>query len=204
MARRGHAPLHEQSRVAELGGCQSFDSVEPGGERLRVFATVHTDSAAPRGTLQHDGIADARGARERIVHALEHIAARQQGNARPRRQRTCLVLQTELAQVLRSRPDECHALPRQNFGEVGVLTEETVARMDSFGTGRRNGGNDLADVEVGVRNSARAECNRLPGGIDMQRVAIGVCVDGDRRNAERVEGAAHADRDLAPVGDEYL
>ena len=44
----------------------------------------------------------------------------------------------------------------------------------------------------------------LVGQPDVQRVPVGVCVDGDAAERGVAAGPDDADRDLAPVGDEHL
>ena len=46
--------------------------------------------------------------------------------------------------------------------------------------------------------------DRLVGGADERRVAVGVGVDRDRPDAHRAAGAHDARRDLAAVGDQDL
>ncbi len=48
----------------------------------------------------------------------------------------------------------------------------------------------------------RADAHRLVGEADVRQLAVGVRVDGDRLQAQRVAGADHAGGDLRPVGDE--
>jgi hypothetical protein len=63
---------------------------------------------------------------------------------------------------------------------------------------------DPVDLEVGLRRRAGAEEVRLRRALHVLRVAVGFGIDGDRRDAELVEGANHADGDLAAVGNQDL
>jgi hypothetical protein len=63
---------------------------------------------------------------------------------------------------------------------------------------------DPLDVQVALRGGRPAEQVGLAGARDVRRVAVQLGVDGDRGDAELVERADDADRDLAAVGDQDL
>jgi hypothetical protein len=90
------------------------------------------------------------------------------------------------------------------LGEVGVLGEEAVARVDGVRAGLLGDLEDLGDVEVGVGGSGAAERVGLVGQPDEQRVTVGVGVDGDTADPGVPAGTDHADRDLTTVGDQDL
>ncbi len=87
-------------------------------------------------------------------------------------------------------------------GEMRTLGEEPVPRVDHRGPGLRGGLEDLADRQVRVRRQRRADPLRLIGHLDVERIAVGVAVDGDRGVAELSDGADDAHGDLAAVGDQ--
>ena len=88
--------------------------------------------------------------------------------------------------------------------EGGVLGQEAVAGMDGLGAGLLDHLEQLLDHQVALVGRPGAEQVRLTGALDVLRVAVGLRVDGHRRDAQLVEGADHADRDLAAVGHEHL
>ena len=92
----------------------------------------------------------------------------------------------------------------ERAGEGGVLGEEAVARMDRVGAGRLGRGDDLANVEIRLRGLRRTDRHGLVGHVDMQRVAVGFGIDGDRLDAEPLRGPDDPAGDLPPVGDEKL
>ena len=61
---------------------------------------------------------------------------------------------------------------------------------------------DPCRVQVALARRRRADRIRRVRDTDVQRVAVGVAVDGDRADAEIVAGANDAKRDLAAIGDE--
>ena len=99
-------------------------------------------------------------------------------------------------------PMKTRSLSVAGAHEGRVLGEEAEARVDRLAAGRLGGGDDVRDPEVAVRGRRRADADRLVGHPDVQRLALGRRVDGHRLDAELVQRADHADRDLTPVRDE--
>jgi hypothetical protein len=95
-------------------------------------------------------------------------------------------------------------IPRfsQRRGEGGVLGQEAVAGVDRLGAGALDRVEQLLDRQVALAPPARAEQVGLVGALDVQRVAVELGVDGDRRDAELLAGADDPHRDLAAVGDQ--
>ena len=87
-------------------------------------------------------------------------------------------------------------------GEGRVLGEEAVAGVHRVGAGPRRDGDDLLDVEVGLRRGRPVQRVRLVRGPDVLRVEILVGVDGDAGQARVTAGTCHADGDLAAVRDQ--
>ncbi|MBW3551114.1 MAG: FAD-binding protein, partial [Proteobacteria bacterium] len=87
------------------------------------------------------------------------------------------------------------------LGEVGVLAEKTVARMDRLGVGDLGRRDDLRHVEVAVGRRRRADADRFVGHRDVLEVAIHGGVHRDGMDAQRVAGAQNAQGDFAAVGD---
>ena len=67
--------------------------------------------------------------------------------------------------------------------EGGALGQEAVAGMHGLGAGRLAGLDDLFGDEIALRSRRRADMHRLVGHLDMHGVAVGVGIDGDRRDA---------------------
>ena len=88
--------------------------------------------------------------------------------------------------------------------EVGVLGEEAVPGVDGVGAGLLGGVEDLVDDQVGVAGRGAAERERLVGDPDVQRVPVGLGVDGHAGQPRVLAGACDADRDLTAVGDQDL
>ena len=105
---------------------------------------------------------------------------------------------------LRRRADEDDAGLGAGAGEVGVLGEEAVARVDRLGTRLLGVVDDLDDVQIALGRHRRPDQEGLVGLAHVRRVAVDLRVDGDRADAHLLERAGDADRDLAAVGYEDL
>ena len=98
--------------------------------------------------------------------------------------------------------DELDVAGLADLGEVGALGQEPVAGMDRVGAGDLGGADDRRHVQVAVGAARRADADVLVGEPDVQRVLVGLGVDGDGLDAELAAGADDAQRDLAAVGDQ--
>ena len=88
-------------------------------------------------------------------------------------------------------------------GELRVLGQEPVARVDRLGAGILRRGEDRSPVEVGLRGRGGADAVGRVGLPHVRSVGIRIAVDGDRADAESPQRADDAPRDLAAVGDEH-
>ena len=108
-------------------------------------------------------------------------------------------------QHLGGRADEGDAGVGAGLGELRVLREEAVARVDRVGAGLHRGRDDRLRVEVGAhRVAALADLVGLVGLQPVLGAPVLVGEDGDRLGAELVGGPERTDGDLAAVGDQHL
>ncbi len=82
------------------------------------------------------------------------------------------VLQTEGAHLGGGGSQENDARRIAGFGEVRILAEESVARMDRFRTGTASGIEQRGDGEIAFH------AHRLIGLAHVQRVPVGVGING--------------------------
>ena len=100
------------------------------------------------------------------------------------------------------RADEGDAGLLDDLGELGVLGQEAVARVDRLRAGDLGGGDDGRDVEVGFGGGRRADADALVREADVHGVAVGFGMDGHRVDAHLLARAVHAEGDLATVRNE--
>ena len=176
-----------------------------GGELPLVAGDAHAAAAAAGRRLQDDGIADLSREREGLVHRVERTGRARKGrDARGRHRPAGERLVAHLPDRLGRRPDEGDVAVLEDLGEVCVLGEEAVARVDRVGLGDLRRRNDRRDVQIRRRRGVRADAHVLVGIPDVEGVAVGLAVDRDGPDAELAAGGDDPQRDLAAVRDEYL
>ncbi len=104
----------------------------------------------------------------------------------------------------RRRADEDQARIGAGLGEIVVLAEEAVARMDRFGAGRPCRFDDAIAAQVAFLGRGAADVHRFVAGEHMQRAHVGIRIHGDRADAELLRRGRDAAGDLAAVGDQDL
>ena len=202
---RTHGLLEEHRRVAERAVGLAHRLVERAAELFVRVDAAHAAAAAAGDGLREDREADLVGLREQLVDVLRGRGRLQHGNARGDR----VLLRGDLvARHLEhrgGRSDEGDAVLRCRLGELGVLGEEAVARVDRVGAGLQGDADDLVDVEVGAhRMPLLADLVRLVGLQPVHRVAVLVREHRDGPRAEFVRGAERPNGDLTAVGDQDL
>src|SRR5205085_8607554 len=88
------------------------------------------------------------------------------------------------------------------LGQGRVLGQEAVARVQRVRPGALRGLHDGLDVQVTLCRRGRANRIALVGHAYVERLCIGVRIDGCRHDAHGLAGRRHADGDLRAVGDQ--
>ena len=114
------------------------------------------------------------------------------------------VLQPHGADRGRRRADEDEPCRRHLVDEIGVFRQEAVAGMDRLGAGRQRRRDDLVAAQIAFADRRGADMHRLVGHLDMQRLGVGVGIDGDGAHAQPARRADDAAGDLAAIGDQDL
>ncbi len=91
-----------------------------------------------------------------------------------------------------------------SLSEVGVLGQEAVAGVNGVSAGLPSRVQDLVEDEVGLRRGVAAEGVGLIALAHVQRVTVGVCVDGYGGDSRVAAGPRHSDGYLAAVRDQDL
>jgi hypothetical protein len=161
--------------------------------------------AAARDGLDEDGEADAVGGAHQFVDVGGGLRGAEDGDAGLPGGGDGACLVAGQLQDRRAGADEGDAGLLAGAGQVGVLGEEPVTRVDGVRAGPAGGPDDLLDGEVGPdRVAGLADLVRLVGLQPVEGVAVLVREDGDRARAQLVSRAERADGDLPAVGDQHL
>ena len=178
---------------------------KPSSAWVSFQATRKSLAAAARRRLDHHRVADLPGDLDRQRRALDRFVVagdRADAGLGGELLRLDLVAHRRDRRVLRA--DEDDALLLDAAREGLVLGQEAVAGMDRVGAGLLAGGDDLVHRQVGLAARRRADEHRLVGELDVERVAVGLGVHGDRGDAQPPRRLDDAAGDLAAVGDQDL
>ena len=186
-------------------GARGFGTDQAGCVRQLGFLVDDADAlaAAASRRLQEYGKANAARDRDQVVVARtflvdagNHRDPGESGDAAGRD------LVAHGANGVCRGADEGDPGRRHGLGEVRVLRQEAIARVDRIGPNLLRRLDDSIDAQVGVPRRGRTEAARLVGEPHVQRVAVRVGVDRDDLDIELSRRAQHTQGDLAPIGDQ--
>ena len=170
---------------------------------LARMSDAHALAAAARRRLDHDRVADLVGDLDRMVGGFNHAEIARHGrDFRGIGEFLGFDLVAHRGNGARIGADEDDAIVLQRMGESLALGQEAIARMHGFRAGLLAGGDDLVDHEIGLVGGGRADVHGLVGHVDMERILVGVGIDGDGLDAHPARRLDDAAGDLATIGDE--
>ena len=174
---------------------------------LRHFAIAvgdaHALAAAAGGGLDHHRIADVVGDLHRLDFVLDHAEMAGHGRDVCRGGRLLrLDLVAHRRDSLGIGADEDDAGGLQRLGKRLAFRQEAVAGMHRFRAALLAGGDDLLDHQIALGGFRRADVNGGVGHCHMQRVAVGIGIDGDRLDAHLARGLDDPAGDFAAIGDQ--
>ncbi len=195
--------FHEHAIVAERGFRLRARARETLEDVAAAMSDAHALAAAASRGLDHDRIADLVGDLGCPLWRFDLAeVTRDRGDLR----RVGKFLRFDLvAHGLNGSgigADEHDSCVGQRDSEGRALGKKAVAWMDRVRTRRLAGRDDLLDHEIGLRRRRRADCDRLVGHLDMQRVLVGFGVDSDGLDAHAARRLDDATGDFAAIGDE--
>ena len=205
VARLVEVALDEALAAAEGRDRLAGGRIEQFGDLLEGAGDLHAATAAAEGRLDRDRHAVLAGERHHLVGVLDRIGrAGHQGSLRAGGDMAGGDLVAEIADGLRAGPDPDQPGVDDGLGEVGVLGEEPVARVDGVGAGFRRGVEDLAEVQVGLRGGLPTQGEGLIGQAHVRGVGIRLGIDRHTAQTGILGRPDHPHRDFTAVGDEDL
>jgi hypothetical protein len=170
---------------------------------LVVVRDAHALAAAAGRGLDHHGIADAARDLHRLAVVLDD--AEMAGNdvdLRLLRQLLRFDLVAHGGDGLGRRPDEDDARLLERRREGTVLRQEAIAGMHGLGAGLAAGFHDLVDQEVAFGGGRRADQHGVIGHFDVERIAVGLGIDGDGLDPHPPRRFDNPAGDLAAICDQ--
>ena len=204
MARAADQLLQIDLVVAERGQAFAPRGLHLVGELGLVPDLAHAAPAAAPARLEHDRKTDLPGEAGGLVRvARQRTGGRDDRDAGGLRDFPGRHLVAELAHDFGTGADERDAGVGAGLGEIGVLRQETVARMDRVGPVLARHPKHFVDAEIGLDGThAAADEIGLVGLEPVQREPVLLGIDRDGPDAELDRGAQRPNGDLAPVGDQ--
>jgi hypothetical protein len=164
---------------------------------------AHALAAAAGARLEHHRVADATGSGLRLVESVR-VPAGDDGHASGRHLVAGGSLETHRAHRARRGTDERDARCLTRLGQGWVFREKAVAGVQRVAPGALRDVDELVDSQVALGREGGADVVRLVRHADVQRLAIGVAVDGDGADPHFVQGARDAHGNFASIRDENL
>ena len=180
-----------------LGRVKTFD------EGRVVMGDAHAAPAAAAGRLDDDRVTDFTGDLERFVFLVNGtVTARHNRDAGFAHRGPGRDFVTHRADGVARRADKFDVAVLADFDEMRVLGQETVAGMDGFHIRNFRGTDDPVDLEIAFRTGRFANADRFIRQLDVERIGVGLGVDGHTADAEFLAGADDAHRNFTPVGNQ--
>ena len=203
MARVVHELLDVDSAIAESADGLSPGRVERAHEALLALDQAHALAAAARRGLEHHREADLPGHGEgRLTIGEAPLRTMVAGDHRHTgclHVAACGHLVAHGVDGLGVRADKHNAGVGAGQGELRVLGEEPVPRVDGLGAHLAGGVEHLVHTEVALARRCGPDVHspvRVP---DMQGLPVGVGVHSQGRDSHLPTGPHDADRDLTTV-----
>ena len=197
--------LHVKVAVAECPRGLAGSLLEKPRQLVGIAADPHAAPAASGHRLQNYRIAHALRPLQRIAFALDH-------SVRPRQNRHPRLLHglprggllAHQPHHLGWRPDELYIRRAAHFGEVRVLAQQPIARMDRVHIRDLRRRDHRWHVQVALRRARRPDADRLVGKAHVQAVAVRLAVYRDGADAHLPARRDYPQRNLTTICNQYL
>ncbi len=205
VAHRFQELLQIESAVTKGGYGLSAGHLQGARQLLCPVDGANTLAAPASRRLDEEWVADASGGGGRSAGSSELLGAGNHGDPRFLHQAASLDLVPHQAHGLRRRAHKGYPVLPASLGEVRILGEEAVSRVDGVDTGLLGHLQDLRAVEVAAGLGRRgADEVGLVGKAHMAGVAIHIGVDRHPDDTHLHAGAQHPQGDLASISHQQL
>ena len=201
VARAQHELFQIHPVVAEGGAGLGAGGLVLGREIGRVVHLAHALAAAAGRGLDEHRVAHLLGEGRSLFHRIQAaIGAGHRGHAAHLHGLAGRRLVAHAVDALRGGADEHQIVVGAGAGELRVLGQKAVARMNRLGAGVLRRGDDGGHDQIALVRLGRADADGLVG--VAHRIGVGVLrgVHGHRLHAQLAGGAHDAERHLAAVG----
>lgn len=179
--------------------------VVPLDERYVIVGGPHAATTTAGDGLDHHWIADALGHRQCFLLGLDQaIRTGRRWDFGSLSQIAAAGLIVQRIHGRRTRSDEADVATFADVGEMRVLAQETVARMDGVHIGDLGSRDESVDPKIAVGRGTVSDADGLVGNLDMHRVGVRLGIDGHRFDVHFAAGADDAHGDFTTVGDQDL
>jgi hypothetical protein len=173
-----------------------------GGQQFLLLAyRAHTAPAAARHRFQNQRIADLCRFLGKLLFPFDGPVASRDGRQpgvfhfAPR-----AVLLAHHFNDFRPRTDEGNLGRFAHFREVRILGQKPVAGMNGVHVGDFRGADYVGDVQITFAAARRPDAHGFIGKAHVQRIPVGLRIDGDRLDSQLLARADDPQGDLAAVG----
>ena len=89
-----------------------------------------------------------------------------------------------------------------HLGEVRILRQQAIAGMNGVHVGDFGRADDRGNIQIALGQLRRPNADGFIGKADVQRIAVGLAVDGDGADAQFFTGTDHPQGNLSAIRDQ--
>ena len=168
-----------------------------------VAGNTHAATATAGDGFDHHWKSDFAGNAQRLGLAINRaIAAGRDRNASLAGAIAGGIFVTHEADRLRRGTDELDVATGANLGEMRVLRQKSITRVNRIGIADLGRADDAVDLEVALGTHGRPDANGLVGELHMEAVDVGLGINGHRLHAQFLAGANDTKGYFAAIGDQ--
>ncbi len=203
VARALHVFFNQHRIAAKAVDGFALATGKRGGEIFGFFDDPHPLAATARTGFDEHGVADRVGLRlqERGV-LIRPVVAGDEGHASGLHQAFGFGLQAHRQNSRRRRADEHQARTRTGMGEIFVLAQKTIARMNGLCARCQSRVDDALPTQIAVLGRTAPNMNRLITRRDMLGLGIGIRKHRHSTKSQTTSRSRHTTSNFAPIGDE--